>query len=360
MGVGLVPGSTKGLRTVKPGLHSRLGAPLLVLALLAGASGPAQALVIDPTFSSEITNSADAATIESDITNAIAFYDNTFTNPITVYIDFQTTGSASFLGQSLSSTDLASYTGYTTALHANAVQNQNVAELSGYNHLVSGNHAPQIMATSADFRALGENAPGTLTVTGSTTQFDGIITLNTSLLSGFGGSGTYAPNPVIQHEIDEVLGIGGQGSTLNFLAGNGVSATSAAGAPLINGVATIGPMDLFRYSAPGTASYTTSASASSYFSLDGGVTSIETFNQDSTGDFGDWGVSNKPGQPTNPAEVQDAFQSGANISLNLDSPEMLALQAIGYDTVPEPASLALLGSALAGLALARRRVTRKA
>ena len=81
----------------------------------------------------------------------------------------------------------------------------------------------------------------------------------------------------IEHELNEVLGGGGQGSTLNHCLND----------PFFCGK--FGPLDLYRYSAPNTPSFTTSSSASSYFSVDGGVTSIVGFNQDSNSDFADFG-----------------------------------------------------------------------
>lgn len=65
----------------------------------------------------------------------------------------------------------------------------------------------------------------------------------------------------LEHELNEVLGGGGAGSALNNFPGE------------------YGPTDLYRYSAPGTPSYSTSSSVSSYLSINGGLTSIVGFNQ---------------------------------------------------------------------------------
>lgn len=334
-----------------------LRAHILALAAMTVGGGVAHAMTITPTFESSITNSSDVGTIESDINSALSFYDQNFINPINVNIAFTITPSASYLGHSDSTIYSPTFATYTAYMGTNAGLNSNSIEQTAYNNLGYGNVSNDLTplaVTSADMRAIsgdsgykgGLDATGNITSTGT---YDGVITLNAAKLSGFGGGGSYSAGRVIQHEVDEVLGIGGAGSTLN----NSSSTTLS-----------YGPMDLFRYSAPHTPSYTNSSTATSYFSIDGGNTNIVNFNQNpgtngqSGGDFGDWSSEGTTGN-----YVQLAFTSSSlgSASVSLTSPEGIALQAVGYDTAtPEPSSLALSAALLGGMwvTLRRRRVGR--
>ncbi|HET8996213.1 MAG TPA: NF038122 family metalloprotease [Acetobacteraceae bacterium] len=341
---------------VSAGSVALLCAPLL----LGLTAQPAAALSIIPNFDSTITSDPNAAAIEAAITLALSPY-AMFSDPVTVNILYQAShaGTSSYLGESGSAFYQNSYAAYTGALATDAASYGNSVEQSGVTHLSSGNVAQSVLATAADLRALGcGGCAGTISsinlsnntlVTGG--SYDGAIAINLSQplqfsrnANGTINGGFYDAISVIQHETDEVLGIGGSGSILNDVG-------SGSTPPSIGGQTTIGALDLFRYSAAGTPSLTTSGSASSYFSLDGGTTHIASFNQSSNGDFGDWLVGT--------GHVQDAFTpSGQVANVSATSPEGLALQAIGYD-VPEPASLALLAVGAAFVTGLRRRPRRR-
>ena len=103
--------------------------------------------------------------------------------------------------------------------------------------------------------------------------------------------------------MDEVIGLG---SHLN-ISGN-------AGNDLR-------PQDLFSWSSSGQRN--TTSSGARYFSIDGGVTNIVNFSQDSHGDFGDWLSDACP--QSNPY-VQNAFGcTGQSSDITGTSPEGINL-----------------------------------
>jgi hypothetical protein len=172
--------------------------------------------------------------------------------------------------------------------------------------------------------------------------------LNTSIMNlsrtGPQNSGFYDLQAVAGHETDEALGVGGPGSAL----------------PTTNGA--VGTLDLFRYSAPGVRSFTTSTGAAPYFSPNGGVLNLSFYNQAGGGsDYADWGDGAVPadGHGNSPAEVQDAFGTpGAMI--NIGPAELAEFDVIGYtlNSVPEPGTMTLVGASAMLLAGYRRRRSR--
>jgi len=107
---------------------------------------------------------------------------------------------------------------------------------------------------------------------------------------------------VVSHEIDEVLG----------------SSSGVGGTP-------IRPADLFRFSGPGARNYTTSGD-SAYFSIDGGNTLKVQYNQNASGDYGDWWSTG-----AHTPRVQDAFGTpGSDPDLGV---ELTVLDSVGWTLV---------------------------
>jgi hypothetical protein len=324
---------------------------LAASALAIGASlaaGAAQALTIVPTFDSSITDSSNAAAIEANIDNALQFYDTTFSNPETVQIDFQIS-SAVAGGESETSfyqLPAAAYVDYLPRVAAASPQNAVLQSAAAF--AASGNFSTRqnwtLFATAAELSAIGLNAPGQLDASGGTSgSFDGIVTVNSGLsFTDTAGPGGVNATAIFEHEIDEVLGIGGAGSLLDDQQ------------QFPN---TLGVLDLYRYSGPGTPSFTTATNATSYLSFNGGQSVVGMFNQTGVGDAGDWADFTAS---CSGALVQNYTECQGNpvVSLNRASPEVVALEGVGYNLgVPEPATWALLltGFALIGTTLRRPR-----
>jgi hypothetical protein len=238
--------------------------------LFGGALAHGQ-FVINATFDSTITSDPNAADIENTINSVIALYAASFSDPVTVTINFQEISSG--LGQSSSYyVPGVHYSTFRTMLAAAATTTNDADALA---HLPAGDSNPVNGSTTialnlANGRALGFSGSRWNPPVG---QPDGFVYLNTSRMNLTRTSidpSLFDLFAVAAHEIDEVLGLV---SALDGLA-NGDPAPTGD----------IKVMDLFRYDENGNRSFNTTSSLQTYFSLDG-TNQLVRFNQDEPATF---------------------------------------------------------------------------
>jgi hypothetical protein len=303
-------------------------------------------LLFVPTFDSSITGNANSANIEGAINTAISTIEELYGNSVTVPVTF--TYNPASPGNLESTHELFYHVSYRT--YVGLLQTDSAA-----------NPGNTVLATALANLSSGNDASGSaeMSIAGTQLAMLGILVdpanavININSIQNFGFtqpvSGQFDAVGGIEHELDEVLGGGGSGSTMNNCVTN---PTFFCG--------TYGSLDLYRYSAPGVASFTTSGSASSYFSINAGLTSIVAFNQNSNGDYADFfpacGLSPGGGQ-----YIQNAFNClGPDEAYTTRSAEFTMLESIGWDpapqnTSPEPGTLGLLCASLVTLAFIRTR-----
>ena len=310
---GLNPGTTYYYR-VRPYTAIALGS---YSEAMMATTVPTTGLIIHATFDSSITWNPNAAAIEAMINRAISIYESLFSDPITIEILFRyaTTGAD---GTPLPAGRIAqsNYPYYTIpwntavdALRADArTSNDNLAIASLPGSALTAN----VLPASANGRAVGGNTPPAMFANGTVGNggpYDGIITLNSAVPYQFTRpttSGYFDAQRSTEHEIDEVMGLGSRlGNNLNDLR----------------------PQDVFSWSSAGVRNLTSSGTR--YFSINGGSTNIVSFNQNPSGDFGDWLST---GCPQAHPYVQNAFGcTGQSSDVTSTSPEGVNLDAIGYD-----------------------------
>ena len=285
-----------------PGSGITPGMPVFGEPLQPGLSA---GLTINAIFDSTISSDPNAAAIEATIYAAIADIQSKFSDPITVTINFA--AMIHGLGQSSTYYATGPYSTFLAALKADAKTNDDFTAIallpSVPTNPVNGNTMMNVK--TANLRAVGINVnppPG---------KPDGFISVNTTITNpgSPGTSGLYSLMATVEHEIDEVLGLG---SSLPSVSNN-----------------TIFPEDLFRYDQTGARTFTTTSTVQAFFSIDDIHFLAQFDNQNDGGDFGDWQSNPRP--PGVAPKVQDAFATpGANPALSV---ELTALDVIGYDRI---------------------------
>ena len=275
-------------------------------------------LQIVPSFDNSITADSNAAAIQNAINQAITALQSQFSDPITVSIYFRYAPTAADNVTPLASGTVAQsnyviYTGITWARYVNALQTDASTsnDFTALTNLPVNALSTNVVISSANGRAVGFNTPGAMNATGNVGRgtYDGIVTLNSNKAFQFTrptAAGAFDATRSLEHEIDEILGLG-----------------SFAGPKQTD----YRPQDIFSYASPGVRSVATTGSR--YFSIDGGVTNVVGFNQDSDGDYGDW-LSDFCPQTT--PYVQNAFScTGQYSDVTATSPEAINLDVIGYN-----------------------------
>ncbi len=320
----------------------------IVVVSLAFAQGASANLVIDPTFDASITGNANAAAIEGAINSAIATIEGLYVNPVTIPVTFtyDPDSSGNLLSTNQTEYYEVSYLDYVALLAGDSAANPGNSVLAtAIANLKYGNdsNGSEDMALTGGLYTMltGQNHPGASININSTQNFS--FTDPTP-------SGQYDLIGGLEHELDEVLGGGGGGSTLNQYYAESCPGTG----DFCN---LVGPTDLYRYSAPYTPSFTTSQAATAYLSVDGGLTPTVDFNQSPSGDYGDFAPSCGTGTGADQL-IQNAFNcTGQDEAYTTSSPEYEMLESIGWDgtapSVPEPGTLILCGAGLAMVGASR-------
>lgn len=243
-------------------------AKILSLIICTGISRNASALIINPVFNSNTSNSIYSAQIQSAFNTACSYVQSIVTNDITVNIGVYWGGGGPFstnvgLGEAQFPRVTLNYPQLTNALRA---ARSSAADSNAVASLPASDPAPgkTWQITRAQAKAFGGFG-----ISANDSTNDGNVAFSPAYTFAFDPtnravSGAFDFIGVAIHEITEVLGRSDDYLDANFF-----------------------PLDLFRFSAPGALALSNTAPVA-YFSVDGGVTKIRNFNTNTAGDPVDW------------------------------------------------------------------------
>ena len=264
-------------------------------------------LVIIANYDSSITNLGTASAQYISVTNAISaaveFYETHITNPMTITIDF---GYGEVNGNPLPGNLLAESVWNETGVSYSDLRNALLSHGDPASDLPSTSpvEGASWLVTDAEAEALGLLA-------GNSGQPEGYVGLSSTQPLTFDPNnravaGHYDAIGTLEHEISEVMG---RFESLGAYAGTNEYT----------------PLDLFRYSSSGVRDLTPGAG---YFSIDGGVTNLDTFNDPTTagGDAGDW----------SPAVTDDSYDQIATIGVanTVSATDLTVMNELGFDIAP--------------------------
>ena len=261
---------------------------------------------ITATFDS--TAASAPAGYKTAVQSAIAFFETTFSDNITLNIDFTYKSLSGGIAQSETYYDSYDYSKVVAALKSDSTSTDDfvmLARLPKIDPISNPSAAASYNVSTAQAKALGLTVPG-IAVSGlaSNTTSDGTVTL------GSGNTYTFDPNKravagaidaigALEHEISEVMGrsLGSDGSYFKTVLG------------------------LSRYSSAGVLN-SSSSYKNAYFSVDGQNMLLEM--GEAGGDLGDWGSSVK-------GDACGYASSGTQLTFS--ETDIRSMDVIGYNRV---------------------------